>query len=212
MKYKLLIAFIALSICAFAQTKDDKNNISVGFGTQSYNGALGNSWFNFQYETYGVFTLNYNRYLTKAFDVSAYSTYGDFGRCKGSYDQQQWSEGRPVLNMDSRLTTGNIALKYKLANGSILDEDSRIAPYIFLGGGINNASDIWDRGNTLRRVNEGNYFTVNGGLGLCIKITAKLNFTYNISFSYFTSDKIDYNPMGVNPMNMQNTYSLGYNF
>jgi len=211
MKYKLLIAFTALSICGFAQTKDDKNNISVGFGTQSYNGALGNSWFNFQYETYGVFTLNYNRYLTKAFDVSAYSTYGDFGRCKGNYDQQEWSNGTPVLNMHSRLTTGNIALKYKLANGSILDEDSRIAPYIFLGSGVNNAEDIWDH-STPVRVNEGNYLTINGGLGLRINITAKLNFTYNISFAYFTSNKIDYNSIGVNPMNMQNTYSLGYNF
>jgi len=208
MKYKLLIALTAISICGFAQTKENKNNISFGGGTESYNGALGNSLFNFQYETYGDFSLNYSRYLTKAFDICAYSTYGDFGRCKKTYDLQEWSDGAPVLNMHSRLTTGNIALKYKLANGFIIDEDSKIAPYIFLGCGVNNAEDIWNQ----NRVNEGNYLTINGGLGLRINITAKLNFTYNISFAYFTSDRIDNNPMGVNPINMQNTYSLGYNF
>lgn len=211
MKYKLLIAFTALSICSFAQTKDNKNNISFGGGTESYKGALGNSSFNFQYETYGVVSLNYSRYLTKAFDFCAYATYGDYGRCKKGYDLQQWSDGVTILNMFSRLTTGNIALKFKLANGLILDEDSRIAPYIFLGSGIDNARDVWDYNNSLR-VNAGNYLTINGGLGVRVNITERLNFTYNISFAYFTSDKLDRNPNGMNPMNMQNTYSLGYNF
>jgi OmpA-OmpF porin, OOP family len=210
MKYKLLIAFAIISVSGFAQTADNKNNISIGFGTQSYNGALGNSWFDFDYETYGFFAINYSRYINNMFDVTIYSTYGDYGHCKHSDDIQYYPDGERTLNMHSRLTTANLAVKYKFANGSILKENARIAPYLFAGAGIDNAQDIWDI-TTPIRVDQGNYFTVNGGGGVRINFTTRFNFTYNISFSYFTNDKIDENPLGQHPMNMQFTYSVGYN-
>jgi len=211
MKYKIIIALLVISIYSYAQTKDNKNNISAGFGTQSYNGDLGNSWFDFEYETYGVFTLNYSRYICNSFDISVYSTYGDYGRCRGGDDPAVWSDGTPILNMHSRLTTGNLILKYKFANGYILKEEAMIAPYLYVGAGANNAEDIWDH-STPVRVNQGTYATLNGGAGVRLNITARFNLTYNIGFAYFTNDNIDYNKPGMNPKNMLNTYSIGYNF
>ncbi len=211
MRYKILIALTAISICSYAQTKDNKNNISIGFGTQSYKGDLGNTWFNFHEEWYGVLRLEYSRYLFSSIDVTVSSTSGDFGHCKDAEDPALWPEGTPVLNMHSRLTTGNIQLKYKFANGYLLKEESRIAPYLYAGAGIDNVQDIWTH-NT--RVNPGTYIAITGGAGVRFNFCEKISFTYNIGFGYFTNDKLDfgYGTHNSNPMYMQNTYSLGYNF
>lgn len=210
MKTKFLIGLILLSMHCFGQTSQKKNNFSFGVGTNCYRGDLGNPWFNPHDEWYGVGSLNYSRYLNKSFDISMTITTGDFGKCREEEDAQFRSDGTEVLNMLSRLTTGIVTVKYKFSNGYILKENSKMSPYIYLGGGINNISEYWWDDKT--RANAGNYGSYNGGLGMRFNFYSKFNLTYNLGFGYFTSDNIDKRSEGTNDMYMQNTILLGLNF
>jgi OOP family OmpA-OmpF porin len=212
MKKILLVALLAVPFCSFGQTADNKNNISIGFGSQSYNGVLANTWFDFTYEWYGVLPINYSRYLNSSFDVTASTTAGNFGHCQNDPDDVQfWPDGVKKIAMKSMLVTANVAIKYKLANGYLLKEDAKISPYLYIGVGVNPVLDMWNH-----RVLPGTYTSLIGGAGVRYNITEKFNFTYNIGFGVFNNDKMDYGnvncPQPKNPMYMQNTYTLGYNF
>ncbi len=203
MKNYLIILCVTLTtLGTFAQTKDRKNNISVGGGRESYNGDLGNYWFKYKEEWYGFVKLSYSRYLNKSFDGMIFASVGDLGHCRESDDPVT------VLNYYSRMKSAIVALKYKFANGYILKEDSKILPYIFLGGGVNNLTDIWNH----KDVNPGNYTSINGGLGVTYNFTERFNLSYNLGFGYFTSDALDYIVKGSNDKYMQNTFLMGFNF
>lgn len=210
MKNKILIGLISLAIYGYGQTSEKKNNISIGGGTQYYNGDLGNSFFALKDEWYGVVGLNYSRYLNKSFDASFTTTTGDYGHCRDKEDPQFRSDGTEVLNMLSRLTTGIITLKYKFYNGYILKENAKISPFVYIGFGINNVTDFWWANKN--RVNAGNYTSLNGGLGLRYNFCNKFNFTYNLGLGYFMTDKIDKRVEGINDMYLQNTFLIGMNF
>ena len=202
MRYILLIGLIAISICSNGQTKDKKNNISIGGGKESYNGQLGNSWFNFSEEWYGFVNLSYSRYLNKSFDALAFGTVGDIGRCRDD------DASHNVLNLYVRMSSAVFALKYKFANGYLLKEDARISPFIFLGAGINNLTDIWNHIDC----NAGNDMTINGGVGATYNFTKRFNFGYRMGFGYFTKPgAMDYSA-SMRAMYMQNTFCLGFNF
>jgi opacity protein-like surface antigen len=210
MRKKLVIALLAVSLYTSAQTSDKKNNISIGGGKESYNGDLGNSWFNPEEEWYGFVNASYSRYLNKSFDVSISVTSGDFGHCRDSDDPAVRPDGSKVLNMLSRLTTGIVSAKYKFANGYILKEQAKLAPFIYAGIGINNVTDYWWADKS--RVNAGNYGSVNAGLGLRYNFYKNFNFTYTIGVGYFLTDKIDYRVQGINDMYLQNNFAVGINF
>ena len=171
---------------------------------------MGNSWFNPGEEWYGFVSVSYGRYINKSFDLNLNASTGDFGHCRDSDDPAVRSDGSRVLNMLSRLTTGIVTVKYKFANGYLLKENAKIAPYVFLGAGMNNVTDFWWTNKS--RVNKGNYGSINAGLGVRYNFTEKYNLTYNLGFGYFTSDNIDYRVQGINDMYMQHTFSLGINF
>ena len=210
LKSKILIGLIAISINSYGQNNGHKNSISIGGGRESYNGDLGNSWFKPKEEFYAFVTLSYSRYLSKSFDITASVSHGDYGRCRDSDEDAIRADGTEVLNMLSRLTTGVLSIKYKLANGYILREDSKLAPYIYLGGGINNLSNYWWENKN--RVNTGNYGSINGGIGLRYNFYKNINLSYDLGFGYFTSDNIDKRIEGKNDMYMQHSLLLGINF
>jgi OOP family OmpA-OmpF porin len=197
----LFILFIS-SLAAKAQTVDQKNTISIGGGKECYNGHLGNSWFDPSEECYGFVSISYARYLNKSLDILASCSTGDIGRCR--------EEGADIsiLNLYARMTTGIIAIKYKFANGYLLKENARLAPFLFMGGGINNLTDIW----THYRVNQGNYLTVNGGAGFSYRFATHYNLSYTLGFAYFETDGLDFIETGGHDMYMQHTFTLGYNF
>ncbi|MCX6351926.1 MAG: hypothetical protein NTX03_08685 [Bacteroidetes bacterium] len=60
-------------------------------------------------------------------------------------------------------------------------------------------------------MNIGSYTSLNGGVGVRYNFLEKYNFTYNLGFGYFTTDKIDFRSEGINDMYMQSTFSLGIN-
>jgi len=66
-----LIGLLTISLNSLGQTSDNKNNISIGGGKESYNGDLGNAWFKLDEEWYGFVSIHYNRYFNKSFDFNA---------------------------------------------------------------------------------------------------------------------------------------------
>ncbi len=204
--FYLLLVCCLLSTALSAQSRSAKNNLRAGAGIQQYNGDLGNSFFDFEEEWYGVARLDYSRYLTPALDAQVFATMGDIGRC---FDGLVLP-GEHITMLRSRFTTLGIGLKYKLANGRILREDARLAPYIYAGAALSNQRDLWvDQGP---RVNEGIYTSLNGGLGLSYRLCAHFQITYNLGLGYFTTDKLDFISKGANDLYLQNTLSVGMDF
>ena len=204
----MLPLLLLVAMTAHAQSSSHRNQIAVGFGQGSYNGDLGNSWFKPDEEFYGFLSLSYSRYLGKSFDGMLTLTSGDYGHCRDNMDPEYWSDGSPVLNMLSRLTSGVVALRYKFANGYLLQEDARFAPYIYAGLGFNNASNIWRS----PRVNAGNYASLNAGAGLRYNFLKRYNVGYNLALNYLLSDKIDFRTDGGNDMQIQQALSVGISF
>ncbi len=206
---KYLFPFLALLFFQSAlpaQTKSAPNNLAAGGGMEWYRGDLGNSFFDFEEEWYGFFSLAYSRYLSRSFDLRTAATIGEIGRC---FDGVIRPEDPPILMLRSRLKTLGIALKYKLANGYLLREEAKVGPYIYLGAAFNHQRDIW---TDQPRVNEGSYCSVNGGLGLVYRFARHLQLGYNLGLGYFTTDKMDFIASGGNDLYLQNTFSLGLDF
>lgn len=205
---KKLLCTLGIFLCvagANAQSSDNKNNVSGGFGFTEYAGHLGTVWGNFDEEWYGVLRLTYSRYLNPSFDALGFVTTGDFGRCyDGPLDTTK-------LNFRTRLTVVGLSLKYKFTNGYIFKEDAKLSPFVYAGAAIDFARDLWHQGIT---VNVGNYVTLNFGLGLCWNVTTRFQFIYNCGFGYFTTNAMtfDYNRGDAKDTYMQNSLSIGYNF
>ncbi len=120
--FYLLLSLCLLGTALSAQTRSAKNNLSAGAGIQQYNGDLGNSFFDFAEEWYGVARLAYSRYLSPALDAQAFATMGDIGRCFDGV----LPPGEQILMLRSRFTSVGLALKYKFANGRFLREEARL--------------------------------------------------------------------------------------
>lgn len=210
MKTKLLFMLLVVSATGFSQTAEKKNNISIGGGKQSYNGDLGNAWFNPEEEFYGFVSIAYSHYINKSFDATLSVSTGDYGHCREQDEPRVRPDGTPVLNMLSRLTNGVVSAKYKFANGYLLKEDAKLAPYLYAGAGINNISEFWWSDKT--RAHTGNYASLNGGIGIKYNFNQKINLGYNLGFGYFMKDNIDDRSENGNDMYMQHCISIGLNF
>jgi hypothetical protein len=143
LKSTLLFLITTISITSYAQTAEKRNNISIGGGSEGYNGDLGSVWFDMDEELYGFVGIHYNRYLTQSFDLTSSLSFGDYGHCRWAGQDQFRPDGSEVLDMLGRLTCLVFSAKYKFANGHIINENAKIAPYLYLGAGINNLSEYW---------------------------------------------------------------------
>jgi opacity protein-like surface antigen len=200
MKNQLLItaAFVLATFGLTAQTKNRKIGIETGAYLQQYNGNLGNSFFKFKETAFGGGSLNLGLYLNKSFDVNVGGSIGHFGYCQTEEDKKRvvaleyrcpgCTDRLGMGELRSMMISGNTAIKYKFANGYLLKEDSKIAPYVYAGVGINYLSDVMKR----NCVNVGNHFTINAGAGVKYNITERLNIGYNLGVGCFMTKKVYY--------------------
>jgi hypothetical protein len=231
MKSKLLfLALLFAASTAVAQTKNNKFGFSAGGTIQHYNGNLGSSLFKFETTCFAGVTSNLGYYLNKSFDLNAIFSIGHFGyccteedntrvvaleyRCPGCVDKTGMGELRSLL------TSGNLAIKYKFANGYILNENSKISPYIYAGAGINYLSDVMKK----NCVNVGTHFTINGGIGFKYNLTERINFGYHLALACFMDKKVyatgtfdgasarDPKIEKRKDICMQNALTIGFNF
>lgn len=237
MKNKLFIsaALLLTTLSSIGQTKNNKLSVEAGVYLQHYNGNLGNSFFKFNTTAFGGYSLNLGLYLNKSLDLNVGGSIGHFGYCQTDEDKKRIvsiEQRCPGCNnqlgmgeLRSLMISGNIALKYKFANGIFLKENSKLAPYVYAGAGINRLSDNMKR----NCVNVGNHFTINGGVGIKYNITERINIGYNLGIGCFVSKKVYYtNAIAANEETekdaddikmekrkdfyMQNALTLGINF
>ncbi|MEO6760112.1 MAG: outer membrane beta-barrel protein [Saprospiraceae bacterium] len=201
-----LLVLITFCTAAQGQTRSHKNNLSAGGGIQEYNGDLGNSFFNFKEEWYGVARLAYSRYLNRSLDAQAFATGGHIGRCFDGVVPP----GEHITMLRSAFFSLGLDLKYKFADGRFLPEDARFAPYVYAGAALSKHRDLWnDQGP---RVNEGIYTSINGGLGLTYRVCSHFQLNYNLGLGYYTTDALDFITQGANDMYLQHTVSVGVDF
>ena len=225
MKNYALAFALLLVIGASAQNRNHKFGFTAGTAIQHYSGDLGNNFFKFKSCCFGAEVFTAGLYLDKTFDLNISATVGDYGYCQSSADAKRFvpisercpgCKGRSGMgDLRSRMVSGNIALKYKLNNGIIFNEDSKLAPYLYGGLGLSYLTDRMKR----ECVTVGSHFSLNAGVGLKYNITEKLNAGYNLGVSCFTADKV-YATNGNNHSGMygktdkclQNTLYIGMNF
>ena len=199
MKNQVLISALLLStLCTIGQNKNNKIGIEAGAHIQQYNGNLGNSFFKFNTTTFAGYNAKVGLYLNKSLDFNLGGSIGHFGycqtdedkkrvvsikqRCPGCIDRLGMGELRALM------ISGNIAIKYKFANGIFLKENSKLAPYIYVGVGINRLSDVMKR----NCVNVGNHLTINAGAGIKYNINERFNIGYNLGIGCFVTKKVYY--------------------
>jgi outer membrane protein OmpA-like peptidoglycan-associated protein len=161
---------------AHAQTSDKKWNLGLMAGFSVYAGDLGNSMSDFRYEAIRqnpTGGLNLSYYLTPSVDLSLNNSYGSYGFYK---------DGKTEFK--GAMFHSNLNIRYKINNGYMLPENSRLAPYLFGGAGISNF--------TGERINEGTDFPIVGGLGLRFRVAPTITLNYQATFGLLNS--AHYNP------------------
>ena len=117
-----------------AQTSDRPWAIIATVGKSEYNGDRGNAMLKFGEPFHALGGVRVSRYLNPSFDLSLGATYG----CHGFWETQN--------NFLAKQTNFSLLAHYKLANGYIMKEESRFAPFLNVGLGLSNYSPTDDRG------------------------------------------------------------------
>lgn len=197
MKKKVLsIVFILIITTISGQNKNYRFGITVGGAINQYNGNLGSSFFKFKEVCFGNVTSSFGMYLNKSLDLNFGVGVGHFGYCQTATDKTRivaqelrcpgCTDQFGMGELRSLIISGSTTVKYKFANGKLLKENSKIAPYIYAGTGVNYLSDNMKR----QCVNTGIHFSLNAGTGLTYHITEKFNIGYNLGIACFVSGKV----------------------
>lgn len=226
-KYFLTAAFVTCTMIAIGQTKENKVGLIAGGFIQHYNGNLGNSFFQFNTCCFGGYSLHAGIYISRSFDLTVGGSYSHFGYCQTDGDLKRLasveqscpgcSNGFGMGDLRCAMASGNVAFKYKFANGYLLPEQSILAPYLYLGFGMNYLSDNMGR----QCVNVGTHMTINGGAGVTYNLNDRFNIGYGVGMGCFPFKKV-YNTNAITINNdeetkfekrkdiyMQNTFFLG---
>jgi len=98
--------------------------------------------------------------------------------------------------------------KYKLNNNYLLKEDFKLKPSLFIGATYNRIRDKME----MNCVNEGNYWSINGGAGLRYDLCKRFNVGYQAALGFFTSDRVDYMIHNSKDMYFQSNILVGFSF
>ncbi len=182
-----------------AQSSERKWNLGVFGGMSVYAGDLGNNITNFQSDVFtqnATVGLSFTRYLNPSFDAGVMSSYGSWG----FYDNG-------ITQFKGYMWHSNIHLKYKFNNGYLLKEDSRLAPYLFVGAGISDFKGA--------QINDGQDYPAVGGAGIRFRLTDALSVNYQALFAYMGTahnnpEAVLTKPTGTDQM-MLHTIGIGFN-
>lgn len=158
----------------YSQSRDRKWSVGLHFGTTQYAGDGKNDFFDFnskQLDNNFIGGLSVSRYLNRYFDAAACGYYGTVGYYIGN------------STFKAKMTHVNLALRFKLANGTMLRENSRFQPYVFAGGGYESFEG--------RRTTPGSDVSVVTGAGLNVRITDAIGVNYQLTYMYVMNDERD---------------------
>jgi outer membrane protein OmpA-like peptidoglycan-associated protein len=196
-----LLIFCFLTLHSFAQDEARKIGVQVGGGVNQLFSDLGDGFFDFSRAPYGFAQVGLSYYLNRSFDANFGVSYGEVGF---------WTESPNILDLRGRMAQGVLSVKYKFANGYILNDKSKIRPYIYLGAGGANFAGVPGEDST--RVNAQTAYSANGGVGLTFMLTDRLSLGYNLGYLWLNSDNIDRITTKSNEQILQHSLNLGYTF
>ncbi len=151
--------------------------ISIGFAgaKTAYNGEVGNSFFDFNEELQLSWAARLGLYLSPSLDISV--DYSD-----GRYGLLVQETGRDFL---TDMNQFHVGVHYKLANGKIMNADSRLRPYIALGAGVADFNAVDGRANSNSSIH------IPVGIGAKLYLTDQLNLWWNSKYGIYFDDGID---------------------
>lgn len=174
--YLFLIGLIASS-AVHAQTESKPFALGLHFGTKQYHGDLANEYWDFT-NLHAAGGLSLSGYLTKSWDWQLLVSHGIIDHSK-MWEGQEWAFRTSIIDL-------NAMLKYKIANGFLLNEDFFLKPYVVAGVG-----DAVFSGPQfgVDSVTVGFNFPV--GFGFDLPINDKISFNYQTTNNYTLTDNLD---------------------
>lgn len=152
---KLLLFALALfaTFSMSAQTADDPWWIDIDLTNNKFKFRWYDGLYNFGELENAGFRVGVDRYLNNSLDV-------EFGTSYGKLSHENVFESN-LFDLDLRLV-------YKLANGYLIKEDAKVAPFVFGGFGLNSFSNVQ---GIYDEFEEGVYTNLPLGAGLEFKVT-----------------------------------------
>lgn len=185
---------ILSTMTVFAQTSEKKWNLGFYGGKSTYNGDLGNGFFNFEQAFYGFGAVSVSHYLSPRINLGLYGSYGEHGYYVGAKEFNN--------NFRAKKLFADIELQFKFVKRDV----AFFKPYLFVGVGFRNMTKY----TTTHTGNEGTDLVLPGGLGLDFQIFKNVSIRYIGSFGYTFSDRRDNDESGANDLQLD--HSLGLTF
>lgn len=189
-KLLFIIACLALAIAVNAQTIDKKWNIGLHGGATQYKGDLGNDFYKTDMAFYGMGGVSVSRYIASHFDLNLFATKGTVG-----YNRESGSFKRNI-------STATINFRF-----NILNPESFVIPYLFVGGGV----ALFDKNLdvTEKKVD---YIAPSFGGGLNLKLGKSVMLNLQETFMYSNADDRDGVEGDENDMYLFHSLGLTFNF
>jgi OmpA-OmpF porin, OOP family len=182
MKRKIFFLFVFFSVMQFAaaQTADHKFSIGLSGVLNEYNGDYGNGILNFN-RTYVGGGLSLFTYINSSFDVGLQGSFGEYGYFKDT-------DNRFFGNKFDLSLMG----KFKINNGFIIAENSKLSPFFALGIGYATYSIAsTDVGTNPTIVTPGTDLIVPIGAGLKYQMTDRFALQYQYLYNFTNHDNRD---------------------
>lgn len=168
---------LLLSMNTLAQNQDDKTWASFHIGAHEYRGDFENEFYSFKFVKDFTFGFGIHHYLNESFDLDY--TF-NFATLDDDDPTHFWTT---TLN-------NNLQAKFKFANGSILETDSKIQPFLTAGLGLN---AFIDGSVSIQPDQMENNVTVQIplGFGFEIPINDDISFKYQSTYNRTFNDYVD---------------------
>jgi len=180
---------------AIAQNYAHKFGVEINGGIREYGGDRGTRFFLAERPEYQAIGASFGYYVNPSFDAMVYGSVGALGHRDDSYPKK--------LGFTAQITDITLGLKYKLANGYIMSEDSKLRPYLQAGwGGMQSVSRII---HDVPGYGENRSFVAahwSAGAGLKYAITDFLDISIQTLYNYSFDDNYDGLPFSMSRLRL----------
>jgi outer membrane protein OmpA-like peptidoglycan-associated protein len=181
---------VALTFVTNAQTIDKKWNIGLHGGATQYKGDMGSDFYKTDMAFYGMGGVSVSRYIASHFDVNLFATKGTVGY------------NRPSGNFRRNITTATLNFRF-----NILNPESFVIPYLFVGGGV----ALFDKNLNVTE-KKVDYIAPSFGGGLNVKLGKSVMLNLQETFMYSNADDRDGVEGDENDMYLFHSLGLTFNF
>jgi outer membrane protein OmpA-like peptidoglycan-associated protein/opacity protein-like surface antigen len=180
-KHLILLGTVLAFQSLYAQTADNKVALGLNLTRSEHNGDTGNGLWDFNQSYFGEgFGLSLATYLNPSFDLGLQGNFGKYGYRKDEIN-------RFIGNKLDMSLFGH----YKLNNGYIFHEESRISPFLSAGIGFASNSKEGDDHDRYSRIIEGKDLIIPLGAGLKWQISNGFALQYQYLYNLTNHDNVD---------------------